>query len=105
MIFEEESSQEYLFSVILAWTHARTISFIVDSKDTIDHQMLLIKFYHYCFYLSVLPSGPLILYKDFRASVGIRKTKITLLFCNLSQIFVCLTGGWKSGISQVVIVA
>nr|SVE74200.1 EOG090X06SF [Daphnia barbata] len=67
-LFEEDSVQEYLFSVVLAWTHARSISYLVDTLSD-PGQKKLTNFYHYCFYLPLLPSGPLMLYRDFKLSV------------------------------------
>jgi hypothetical protein len=59
---------EYLFSVLLLWTFARSISYISDTaSDASKHlyQNLL----YYCFYLPLLPTGPLVCYKDFQKSV------------------------------------
>nr|SVE73574.1 EOG090X06SF [Daphnia atkinsoni] len=66
--FEEDSVREYLFSVLLSWTHARSISYLVDTRSN-GHQNKLMNFYHYCFYLPLLPTGPFMLYRDFKFSV------------------------------------
>nr|SVE93635.1 EOG090X06SF [Scapholeberis mucronata] len=68
-LFDEDSTQEYFFSVLIAWTHARSISFLVDTRSSNDQEKKLVNFYHYCFYLPLLPSGPLLLYRDFKASI------------------------------------
>nr|SVE92407.1 EOG090X06SF [Megafenestra aurita] len=68
-LFEEDSHQEYFFSVLLAWTHARSISFLVDTRSTEDSKNMWPNCYYYCFYLPLLPSGPLMLYRDFRLSI------------------------------------
>ncbi|XP_032785752.2 protein-cysteine N-palmitoyltransferase HHAT isoform X1 [Daphnia magna] len=67
-LFEEDSVREYLFSVLLAWTHARSISYLVDTRSDGHHNKLM-NFYHYCFYLPLLPTGPLMLYRDFKFSM------------------------------------
>ncbi|XP_046651167.1 protein-cysteine N-palmitoyltransferase Rasp-like isoform X2 [Daphnia pulicaria] len=67
-LFEDNSTQEYLFTVILAWTHARSISYLVDSRSD-AYKNRFVKFYHYCFYLPLLPTGPLMLYRDFKTSL------------------------------------
>ena len=72
MIFDDQyAPQEYLFSVLLTWTHARSISYISDTKNYTDDdcRKSIIKCYHFCFYLPLLPSGPLVLYSDFESSV------------------------------------
>ena len=56
----------------MAWTHARSISYLADTRSSLsgEHQHKLMNFYHYCFYLPLLPSGPLILYREFKQSVS-----------------------------------
>lgn len=69
MLFEEDSTQQFFFIVILAWTNVRLISFLVDTRTSEKEQSNWKNFYHYCFYLPLLPSGPLMLYREFRLSV------------------------------------
>nr|SVE72954.1 EOG090X06SF [Ceriodaphnia reticulata] len=70
-LFEEHTHQEYFFSVLMAWTHARSISYLVDTRSFCGEHLIhkLGNFYHYCFYLPLLPSGPLLLYREFKQSL------------------------------------
>nr|CAH0098428.1 unnamed protein product [Daphnia galeata] len=84
-IFEDDSTQEYLFSVIVAWTHARSISYLADSRSD-TRKSKFVNFYHYCFYLPLLPTGPLMLYREFKASIE----NPTNQGCNLSHLTRCI---------------
>nr|SVE94255.1 EOG090X06SF [Simocephalus serrulatus] len=69
-LFEENTTQDtYFFAVILSWTHVRSISFLADNYSWEEGKNNWKDFYHYCFYLPLLPSGPMMLYKEFKLSI------------------------------------
>nr|SVE69817.1 EOG090X06SF [Eubosmina coregoni] len=68
-MFEKDYTQEYLFAILITWTIARSISYLVDTSSLNNEQKRLRNCYYYCFYLPLLPTGPLLLYNEFQNSV------------------------------------
>lgn len=72
-LFGHDAALEQSFMILLAWTQARSISYGADTmagRSRPSTAGLL----HYCLYLPLLPTGPLVRHCDFQKSVAFRSS-------------------------------